>query len=218
MPIAVLNRSLSFPDPRLANADGLVAIGGDLSVERLLLAYRSGVFPWTVDPISWWSPDPRAILEFDELHIPDSLKKILRKDSFEITVDEAFERVIENCAARSPGRQDTWITPQFIEAYTALYHQGHAHSLECWQDGKLVGGIYGIAIGGFFAGESMFHRVSNASKIALCHLVEHLRRRDFLLFDIQMLTPVTKQMGGKLIPRRKYLERVEKAVEAPAAF
>jgi leucyl/phenylalanyl-tRNA--protein transferase len=218
MPIAVLNRSLSFPDPRLANADGLVAIGGDLSVERLLLAYRSGVFPWTVDPISWWSPDPRAILEFDELHIPDSLKKILRKDSFEITVDEAFERVIENCAARSPGRQDTWISPQFIEAYTSLYHQGHAHSLECWQHGKLVGGIYGIAIGGFFAGESMFHRVSNASKIALCHLVEHLRRRDFLLFDIQMLTPVTKQMGGKLIPRRKYLERVEKAAEAPAAF
>jgi leucyl/phenylalanyl-tRNA--protein transferase len=216
--IAVLNRSLQFPDARLANADGLVAIGGDLSVERLLLAYRSGVFPWTVDPISWWSPNPRGILELDALHVPESLKKVIRKGIFEITVDTAFQEVIESCAAPAPGRRDTWITPKFIEAYVRLHNEGHAHSLECWQHGELVGGIYGVAIGGFFAGESMFHRASNASKVALFHLVEHLRERDFALFDIQMLTPVTRQMGGTTIPRERYLQRLEKAVELSGEF
>jgi leucyl/phenylalanyl-tRNA--protein transferase len=216
--IAVLNRTLQFPDPREANPQGLVAIGGDLSVERLLLAYRSGIFPWTIAPISWWSPDPRAVLEHDQLHIPDSLKKILRKGVFKITMDRAFAQVIENCAARVAGRSDTWITPEFIEAYTQLHEQGHAHSLECWQDGELAGGIYGVAIGGFFAGESMFHRVSNASKVALCHLVEHLRKREFALLDIQMLTPVTRQMGGTTISRGDYLKRLAVAVEMPCRF
>ncbi|HEX4262986.1 MAG TPA: leucyl/phenylalanyl-tRNA--protein transferase [Verrucomicrobiae bacterium] len=218
MSIAVLNRTLQFPDPREANPQGLVAIGGDLSVERLLLAYRSGIFPWTIAPISWWSPDPRAVLEHDQLHIPDSLKKILRKGVFKITMDRAFAQVIENCAARVAGRSDTWITPEFIEAYTQLHEQGHAHSLECWQDGELAGGIYGVAIGGFFAGESMFHRVSNASKVALCHLVEHLRKREFALLDIQMLTPVTRQMGGTTISRGDYLKRLAVAVEMPCRF
>lgn len=218
MPVTVLDHSLRFPDPRLANSKGLVAIGGDMSVERLLLAYRSGVFPWTVSPISWWSPDPRAILEPDELHVPESLKKILRKNIFEITIDRAFPQVIQNCAARAPGRQDTWITAEFIEAYSRLHQQGHAHSLECWQDGELAGGIYGVAIGGFFAGESMFHRVSNASKVALFHLAAHLQERKFALLDIQMLTPVTKQMGGKTISRHNYLERLERAVELRREF
>jgi leucyl/phenylalanyl-tRNA--protein transferase len=216
--ISVLNRTLHFPDARLANSQGLVAIGGDLSVDRLLLAYRRGIFPWTIAPISWWSPDPRAILEYDQLHIPDSLKKILRKKVFQVTLDRDFAQVIEHCAARAPGRPDTWITPEFVEAYTQLYEQGYAHSLECWQDGQLAGGIYGVAIGGFFAGESMFHRVSNASKVALCHLVEHLRKRKFALFDIQMLTPVTRQMGGTTIPRGQYLERLAKAVELQRKF
>lgn len=219
MSIAILNRlSLEFPDPRLANGKGLVAIGGDLSPERLLVAYRNGIFPWTVSPISWWSPDPRAILEFDQLHAPESLRKILRKDIFEISIDRAFPRVIRSCATRAPGRSDTWITPEFIEAYTQLYELGHAHSLECWYNGELAGGIYGVAVGGLFAGESMFHRVSNASKIALYHLVGHLRERDFRLFDIQMLTPVTRQMGGTTIPRDDYLRRLAKALEANCEF
>lgn len=218
MSIAVLNRALHFPEANLANADGLVAIGGDLSVERLLLAYRSGVFPWTVNPISWWSPDPRAILELNRLHVPESLKKLLRKELFEVSIDHAFRTVIEYCAAPMPGRSETWITAEFIEAYARLHEQGHAHSVECWQDDKLAAGIYGVAIGGFFAGESMFHRVSNASKVALYHLVQHLRERQFSLFDIQMLTPVTKQMGGTLIPRREYLERLNAAVQLPRAF
>ena len=218
MSIAILNQALNFPDPRHANAKGLVAIGGDLSVERLLLAYRSGIFPWTVSPISWWSPDPRAILELDKLHIGESLRKVLRKEMFQVTVDTAFNQVIQNCAARAPGRDDTWITEEFIEAYTRLHKGGHAHSVECWQNGELVGGIYGVAVGGLFAGESMFHRANNASKVALSHLVERLRQRDFKLFDIQMLTPVTKQMGGVTIPREEYLQRLEKAVGLHCEF
>ena len=218
MSIAVINEALKFPDPRLANSKGLVGVGGDLSVERLLLAYRSGIFPWTVSPISWWSPDPRAILELDELHVGESLKKTLRKGIFQVTVDRAFPQVIENCAARAPGRPETWITAEFIDAYTRLHEQGYAHSLECWREGELVGGIYGVAIGGFFAGESMFHRANNASKVALCHLVEHLRKRDFRLLDIQMLTPVTRQMGGKTIPRAAFLKRLVEAVNAPREF
>jgi leucyl/phenylalanyl-tRNA--protein transferase len=218
MPIAVLNQALKFPDPRLADAQGMVALGGDLSVERLLLAYRSGIFPWTVSPISWWSPDPRAILELDGLHISESLKKILRKNAFQVTIDRAFPQVIQQCAARTPRRGETWITREFIDAYTQLHERGHAHSVECWLNGELVGGIYGVAVGGLFAGESMFHRVSNASKVALCHLVEHLRKKDFALLDIQMLTPVTKQMGGITIPREEYLKRLEKAVELRREF
>jgi leucyl/phenylalanyl-tRNA--protein transferase len=218
MPITVISQALKFPDPRTADAEGLVAIGGDLSVERLLLAYRSGLFPWTVSPISWWSPDPRAVLEFEKLHVGESLKKVLRKNNFQITMDKAFAQVIAQCAERGPGRNETWITEGFIAAYTRLHERGHAHSLECWQNGELVGGIYGVAIGGFFAGESMFHRVSNASKVALFHLVEHLRKREFKLLDIQMLTPVTKQMGGSIISREEYLVRLGEAVEAKCVF
>lgn len=218
MSIAILSQALNFPDPRLADKKGLVAIGGDFSVERLLLAYRSGIFPWTVSPISWWSPDPRAIIELDKLHISESLRKILRKGMFQVTVDKAFTQVIQNCAARAPGRGDTWITEEFIAAYTRLHKREHAHSLECWQNGELAGGIYGVATGGLFAGESMFHRASNASKVALCHLVERLRQRGFTLFDIQMLTPVTKQMGGMSIPREEYLRRLEKAVGLHCEF
>ena len=218
MPITVLSQALKFPDPRAADAEGLVAVGGDLSVERLLLAYRSGLFPWTVSPISWWSPDPRAILEFDNLHVSESLKKALRKNVFQVTTDKAFSQVIAQCAKPAPGRKETWITEEFITAYTRLHERGHAHSLECWQEGELPGGIYGVSIGGFFAGESMFHRVSNASKVALFHLVEHLRKREFKLLDIQMLTPVTKQMGGITVARDEYLGRLREAVEAKCVF
>jgi leucyl/phenylalanyl-tRNA--protein transferase len=151
------------------------------------------------------------------LHIPESLKKILRRKTFEITIDQAFPEVIENCAT-APGRAETWITREFIEAYIRLHKRGYAHSLECWKAGELTGGIYGVAIGGFFAGESMFHLAANASKVALCHLVEHLRENGFALFDIQMLTPVTKQMGGITIPRDKYLDRLKAAVQLRCAF
>lgn len=217
LPVLLSARS-PFPDPCLADAEGLVAVGGDLSVDRLLLAYRSGLFPWTDDPITWWSPDPRAVIELDGFHIPKSLAKLLRQKPFQVTLNRTFREVMQGCAAPAPGRGETWITPRFIAAYTRLHRQGHAHSLECWQDGRLVGGIYGVAIGGFFAGESMFHRVSNASKVALASLVAHLRERNFELFDIQMLTPVTRQLGGVEIPRADYLKRLAVAGLRPACF
>jgi leucyl/phenylalanyl-tRNA---protein transferase len=218
MSVAVLDRKLRFPDPRRANPDGLVAIGGDLSVPRLLLAYQAGIFPWTVDPITWWSPDPRGVIEFDQFHVPRSLRKFIAKDFFKITRDQAFREVMEHCAAPAPGRRQTWISPEFIAAYTRLHEQGHAHSLECWRGDDLVGGIYGVAVGGCFAGESMFHRANNASKVALYHLVHHLRERGFGLLDIQMLTTVTRQLGARLIPREEYLRRLAKAVKLSAAY
>jgi leucyl/phenylalanyl-tRNA--protein transferase len=218
MPIAILDHRLRFPSPHSADAEGLVAVGGDLSVPRLLLAYRSGIFPWTVAPITWWSPEPRAIFELDRFHVPRSLARVIRKGAFRTTVDRAFRRVMECCAAPAPGRRSTWISPEFIEAYTQLHQQGHAHSLECWRGRRLAGGIYGVAVGGFFAGESMFHRASNASKVALFRLIEHLRRQGFMLFDIQMLTPITAQLGGVTIPRAEYLRRLAQAVEKPVSF
>jgi leucyl/phenylalanyl-tRNA--protein transferase len=216
--VAILDKSLRFPDPRVADADGLVAIGGDLSEERLLLAYRNGLFPWTVAPITWWSPNPRAIFELTDFHVPRSLARVLRKGVFETTIDRAFRQVMEGCATPAPGRRSTWITPEFIEAYTRLHALGHAHSLECWQGDQLAGGIYGVAVGGLFAGESMFNRVSNASKVALFGLIEHLKRRQFLLFDIQMLTRITAQLGGRTLPRDEYLKRLEAAVDRPCSF
>jgi len=217
MPI-VLNKNISFPDPSLAGPDGLVAIGGDLGTERLLAAYRKGIFPWTIDPITWWSPDPRAIFELDGFHVPQSLARVIRQGGFEVTIDQSFRAVMEGCAAPAPGRGGAWITQEFIEAYTRLHRQGHAHSVECRLQCELVGGIYGVAIGGLFAGESMFHRVSGASKVALHHLVGHLRRRGFALFDIQMVTPATKPLGAIEITRREYLQRLSAAVEMKCSF
>jgi leucyl/phenylalanyl-tRNA--protein transferase len=212
---------LWFPDLnewRDGEPRGLVAVGGDLAVPRLLLAYRSGIFPWTTHPITWWSPDPRAILELDRVHVSRSLARELRRERFVLTRDRAFSDVMQGCAARVPGRPETWISPEFVKAYTVLHTAGHAHSVECWLDGSLVGGVYGVQIGGFFAGESMFHRVSNASKVALCHLTDHLRTRGFSLFDIQMATPVTTQLGAVLLPRSAYLERLNDAVDAACSF
>ncbi len=217
-----LGPRLWFPDPRSGlrsdELAGLVAVGGDLSVPRLRLAYRSGLFPWTDDPVTWWSPDPRALFELDRVHVSASLARTLRRGAFEVTIDQAFRRVMQCCAAPGPGRESTWITAGFIEAYTELHRQGHAHSVECRREGELVGGIYGVTVGGLFAGESMFHRVSDASKVALVHLVEHLRQCGFALFDIQMLTPVTRQMGAVAIPREDYLRRLATAVERSVRF
>ncbi len=216
----LLDDRLLFPDARDAVKGGphagLVAIGGDLSVPRLLLAYRSGLFPWTAEPVTWWSPDPRGIIELDQFHVSRSLARTLRKGVFEITFDRAFRQVITACAeTRRPGG---WISPEFITAYTALHEAGHAHSVECWQAGKLVGGVYGVAVGGLFAGESMFYRVSDASKVTLFHLVGRLRERGFSLFDTQMVTPVTRQLGATEISRTKYLRRLTAAVAVQAAF
>ncbi len=217
MQINILDDRLRFPDPLLANAEGLVAIGGDLSAPRLLLAYRSGIFPWTADLVTWWSPDPRAIFELERFHVSRSLARAIRAHDFQITINKAFPEVMEACAAPARGRRTTWISPEFIEAYTMLHQLGHAHSVECWRGNALAGGIYGVSIDGFFAGESMFHRVSNASKIALYHLVQHLRKWSFSLFDIQMLTSVTAQLGGITIPRVEYLRRLAAAVEKPSS-
>lgn len=215
---SLLDQRLRFPDPHTADDDGLVAVGGDLSVERLRLAYRSGIFPWTVNPITWWSPDPRGIFELEQFHVPRSLAKFLRRHPFEITCDRAFRHVMQACAAPAAGRGGNWITPEFIAAYTRMHEQSDAHSVECWRAGELVGGIYGVSLGGFFAGESMFHRVTNASKVALHHLVGHLRARSFRLFDIQMITPATRQLGAVEISRSEYLQRLKRALQQECAF
>jgi leucyl/phenylalanyl-tRNA---protein transferase len=216
-PVRLDNR-LTFPDPSGADAEGLIAFGGDLSTSRLLLAYRSGIFPWTVNPITWWSPDPRAVFELDSFRPPRRLARTLRQQPYRVTFDHAFNEVMRECARVRGGQEKTWITPEFITAYVALHDAGHAHSVECWQGEMLVGGIYGVQIGGFFAGESMFHRADNASKIALVHLLTHLRQRDFALFDIQMRTPITRSLGAVEIPRADYLLRLARAVEQPCTF
>jgi leucyl/phenylalanyl-tRNA--protein transferase len=206
-----------FFNPNRADAFGLVAVGGDLRPERLLAAYRSGVFPWydEADPICWWSPDPRAIFELDGLRVARRLRRTLRSGRFQATVNRDFGGVIRGCAERAEG---TWINAEMTHAYERLHRLGHAHSLEVWHDSELAGGIYGVALGGFFAGESMFTRVTNASKVALVHLVERLRERGFQLFDIQMLTEHTQRLGAVEIPRKTYLQRLRKALAAPATF
>ena len=217
MPVR-LNQAIKFPDPMLANIAGPVAVGGDLTPERLLAAYRVGIFPWSVDPITWWSPDPRGVMELDDFHISKSLAKFIRKGIYQVTVNRAFGEVMHACAAPDPKRGGAWITPEFIAAYTQLHELGHAHSVECWRDEKLVGGIYGVSIGGMFAGESMFHRADNASKVGLCYLVEHLRAQNFTLFDIQMVTDATKPFGAKEISRAEYLKRLSQAVVLNCKF
>jgi leucyl/phenylalanyl-tRNA---protein transferase len=196
----------------------LVRVGGDLSVPSLLRAYGNGCFPWTVQPVTWWSPDPRAIIDLATFQAPRSLRKLLRKEPFAFTIDRAFDQVIEACAEPAPNRRGTWITPEFLQAYKDLHRVGHAHSVEVWQGTTLVGGIYGVQIGGYFAGESMFHRVSDASKAALTRLIEHLNSRGFSLFDVQMPTRITVQMGARLIPRREFLFRLRQAQASLAAF
>ncbi len=216
--VEFLESDSPFPSPLRADRDGLVAVGGELSVTRLLEAYRTGLFPWTDDPVTWWSPDPRGIFELDRFHVSRSLGRVLKRAKFQITIDTAFERVMEACASPAPGRRATWITPKFIAAYTELHRRGYAHSLECWLGSELAGGIYGVAIGGFFAGESMFHRANDASKVALFHLVQNLRRQSFALFDVQMLTPITEQLGAVYIPRVEYLRRLKEAIQRPCRF
>lgn len=210
---------IEFPDPELANEDGLLAVGGNLHTDTLLNAYRSGIFPWSVDPISWWSPDPRAVFELSEFRLSRRMQRLYRSGRFSFSFDECFTRVMECCAAPAPGRESTWISKKFIKAYTALHNQGYAHSCEIWNDEKqLVGGVYGVAIGAFFAGESMFHTCSNASTLALNHLIEHLRQRGYLLFDSQVISSHTASLGAIEIPRYEYLRRLRTALAKNCAF
>ena len=184
----------------------------------MIAAYRAGVFPWTADPITWWSPDPRAIFELDHSHLPKSLRRVIRSGSFSVTFDRDFAGVISGCAAVPRQEGATWISEPFQRAYLRLHQLGHAHSVEVWNGTDLVGGVYGVVVGGLFAGESMFHRESNASKVGLVFLMEHLVQRGFRLFDIQMLTPVTEALGAIEIPREDYLRRLEAAVAVDAGF
>ena len=184
--------------------------------ELLLQGYRLGVFPMAMgdDSIQWFSPDPRAILPLEEFHVPHALRRLMRKKVFETTIDNAFSKVIEACAKR----EDTWINLEIIESYTRLHELGCAHSVEAWKEGALAGGLYGVAVGGAFFGESMFHHVTDASKIALVALVEHLRARKFALLDTQWLTPHLQQFGGVEISRNQYLRLLYRAVDLPRKF
>ena len=184
--------------------------------ELLLQGYRLGVFPMAMedDSIEWFSPDPRAVLPLEDFHVPHALRRLLRRKVFETTIDKAFWEVIAACAER----EDTWINREIVESYTQLHRLGHAHSVEAWEEGKLAGGLYGVAVGGAFFGESMFHRVTDASKIALVALVEHLRAHKFVLLDTQWLTPHLQQFGGMEISRNHYLRLLRRAVELPRKF
>jgi leucyl/phenylalanyl-tRNA--protein transferase len=196
---------------------GLVAIGGDLRPERLLHAYRNGIFPWfdEGDPVLWWSPDPRAIFELDGLHISRRLARTLRSPRFSVTVNRNFAAVIRGCADRPEG---TWITSEVIRAYEEMHRLGHAHSVEVWQGKELAGGLYGVAVAGLFAGESMFTRIRDGSKVALAFVVQRLRERGFTLFDIQFRTDHTARLGAIEIPRAVYLKRLEAAMRCDARF
>ena len=216
MPVFALSDRLSFPPPHLAIKEGLLAVGGDLSVDRLLLAYRSGIFPWYSEgePILWWSPDPRLVLYPDELRISRSLRKVIKRKRFHITFDQDFEAVITGCAeARRSYGEGTWITDDMKFAYIELHRRGYARSAEAWQDGKLVGGLYGVAMGRAFFGESMFSRVSNASKAAFVTLVETLRKNGFTLIDCQLKTDHLIRFGAREISRKIFLEQLEKAID-----
>jgi leucyl/phenylalanyl-tRNA--protein transferase len=204
--------------PELADEFGLVAVGGDLSPARLLEAYRRGVFPWYDEqtPVLWWSPDPRAVFDLDRIHVPHRLRRTIRSGRFTVTVNRAFGAVIRACAVR-PG-EGTWITPEMIEAYERLHRLGYAHSVEAWCGETLGGGIYGVAVGGLFAGESMFTRVRDGSKVALVALAERLRQRGYVLFDTQFVTEHTKRFGAFEVPREEYLARLRAALAHDVTF
>ena len=217
--IALLSGDAPFPpvDRALHDPNGLLAAGGDLSPRRLLEAYRQGIFPWfnADEPILWWSPDPRMVLFPDEFKISRSLRRTLRSKQYEVHADHAFEQVMRACAAPRPGQNGTWIHDHMIAAYTELHHRGYAHSIETWIDGELAGGLYGIAIGRMFYGESMFSRRTDASKIALAHLALQLARWNFGMIDCQMNTRHLASLGAREIPRTEFVARLQELINYP---
>jgi leucyl/phenylalanyl-tRNA--protein transferase len=216
-----------FPDPRSADEDGIVALGGDFRPEFLLAAYRQGIFPWPMGddeedagnnagrriPLTWFSPDPRAMLEFSKLHIPKRLERERKSHGWTYTWGQAFEQVLRECALQPrPGQNGTWITEPLLQGYLELHRQGHAWSVEVWAGTELVGGIYGVLIEQFCSGESMFHRRSDASKCALIHAVGELKARGCQWLDIQMLTPHMQKLGAVELPREEFLQRCKQAM------
>lgn len=205
--------------PRRSWPAGLVGIGGSLHPDRLIEAYRAGVFPWSSQPqITWWSPDPRAIFDLEIWQPHRSIRRSIRRAGWTFSFDRDFAGVIRGCAAPTPTRPDTWISADFIASYTELHRRGYAHSVEVWEGEELVGGLYGVVIGGFFGGESMFHRRTDASKAALACLMAHLRERGFRLCDAQAPNPHLLRLGAVTIPRREYLERLRSALECQVTF
>ena len=215
--MASLPRTYTFPPLEAASPEGLLAVGGDLNPDRLLSAYRQGVFPWFSDgqPILWWSPDPRAILYPADLHISRSLRKSLRTQGFEVTADRAFDDVIQRCAESRNAREGTWITSGMQEAYCTLHRMGYAHSVETWRNGQLVGGLYGLAIGKAFFGESMFSQITDASKTALVALSVSLTASGYHFIDCQVVSEHLNSLGAKAVPRYRFSSELKQAVETP---
>ncbi len=216
MTVFQLHEECIFPDPENAEPEGLLAVGGDLSPQRILLAYRMGIFPWYSlgQPILWWSPDPRLIVEPQSLHISKSLKRTLKSNKFSLRFDEQFQQVIENCAiVKRRGQDGTWITKEMLEAYLILYEMGYAHSVETYFDGKLVGGLYGLSLGNAFFGESMFNHQSDASKVALVALVQRLESWESSLIDCQVSTPHLLSMGAREIKRSDFMQKIKIALD-----
>ncbi|MGO8670914.1 MAG: leucyl/phenylalanyl-tRNA--protein transferase [Capsulimonadaceae bacterium] len=209
--MAIEHDRLRLVDPRTAGETDIVGFGGRLTVERLIWAYGHGVFPWPHRgyPMLWFCPRERAILDFSELHVPRRLARSLRRSTLTCTIDRAFGDVIAACRdAARPDQDGTWITPEIVRVYTDLHVAGYAHSVEAWENGLLVGGLYGVSVDGAFSGESMFHRVDNASKLALLHLVDHAGARGLDWIDIQTLTPHMEALGARTVPRDAYLDRL----------
>lgn len=217
MPLFQLTDDLAFPRPELATRDGLLAVGGDLSTERLLLAYAHGIFPWfgEGDPLLWWSPDPRLVLFPDAFHASKSLRRLHQQRRYKLTLDTNFTEVISSCAtAPRDGQHGTWITTDMELAYTRLHQQGYAHSVEVWEDQWLVGGLYGVSLGGCFFGESMFSRNANSSKLALWALCTQIRRWGFALIDCQVRTEHLTSLGAQELPRKRFLQLLAEALKA----
>jgi len=217
VPVFQLTSDLIFPAAHLASEEGVLAVGGDLSSERLLLAYCNGIFPWYIEgePIMWWSPDPRLVLYPEQLHVSKSMKQVLRNNRFQITFDTDFKSVIGHCAEvsrKDQTSQDGWITDDMMHAYTRLFHMGFAHSVEVREKGQLVGGLYGVAIGACFFGESMFSTQSNASKAGFITLVGELQKRDFQMIDCQVTTDHLVSLGAEEITRDQFLQEIKGAV------
>jgi leucyl/phenylalanyl-tRNA--protein transferase len=218
VPVFALDEELVFPDPSLATPHGLLAVGGDLSPERLLLAYESGIFPWYSEgrPLLWWSPSPRLVLFPAELVVQRSLKKAIRRQPYRITMDEAFAQVIRACAETPrPGQEGTWITAEMLDAYMRLHELGYAHSVEAWHDDELVGGLYGVSLGRAFFGESMFAHRPDASKIAFVELVHQLAAWQFEIIDCQVVTEHLLRFGAREIDRDEFLVLLQHARQAP---